>query len=62
VVYRHAGGRVIRTTDEHRFYVSDRGWVPVAEPFGWPAGIHAAQMGPGGRAGGTKPDDLWPHV
>jgi hypothetical protein len=31
VVHLHVGGQVIRTTDEHPFYVSDRGWVPVAD-------------------------------
>jgi hypothetical protein len=29
VVHLHVGGRVIRTTDEHPFYVYNRGWTPV---------------------------------
>ncbi|HVK07395.1 MAG TPA: polymorphic toxin-type HINT domain-containing protein, partial [Gemmataceae bacterium] len=31
VVHLHVGGRVIRTTDEHPFYVYNKGWVPVAK-------------------------------
>lgn len=27
----HVGGRVIRVTKEHRFYVKNRGWTPAAE-------------------------------
>jgi hypothetical protein len=27
----HIGGRIIRTTGEHPFFVDDRGWVPAAE-------------------------------
>ena len=31
VIHLHVGGQVIRTTDEHPFYVYNRGWVAVAE-------------------------------
>ena len=27
----HVGGRVIRTTDEHPFWIVDRGWTPVRD-------------------------------
>ncbi|MCA9216145.1 MAG: Hint domain-containing protein, partial [Planctomycetales bacterium] len=31
IVELHVGGQVIRVTKEHRFYVEDKGWLPVSE-------------------------------